>query len=178
MVQHPRILKLSNQPKFFGFFVSHLRPCRVPQNLGRPTRRNLDFFVDVFLDVDRLPVFQGFEFVVHAGQPGGRRLISLAIPGRMTTDGTGLTVGMQNVTTRDARQRQRAAPLNVDFVGLECGIVHLQIVGHNQSQSVVMCSTSACVSIQTRAPQWSGVCEWMISQGPWTLTLVRCVEPL
>ena len=104
------------------------------QNLGRPTRRDLDFFENVFLDVDRLDVLEGFQLVVHAGQPGGFRQVTLAISGRMTTDGTGLTVSMQNVTARDARQRQRATTLNVDFVGLECGIVHLQIVGHNQSQ--------------------------------------------
>jgi len=166
MVQHPRILKLSNQPKFFGFFVRDLGPSSVFQDLGRPAGCDLNFLVNVLFDIHRLDVFQGFKFVIHAGKTGRGWSRTLAVPSRMPANGTRLTVGVQNVTPGGAGHRQRSTPLLSDLIGLKLKLFHLQIVGHNQSQSAVMCSTSACVSIQTRAPQWSGVCEWIISQGP------------
>jgi len=139
MVQHPRILKLSNQSQFFGILVRNLRPRRMLQNLGRSTRRNLNFFVDVFLNVDRLGVFEGFQLVAHAGQPGGLRQITLAIPGRMSANGTGGPVGVQNVTPAGPRHYQRATPLNMNLVRLECGIAHLQIVGYKPTPNRQRC---------------------------------------
>lgn len=64
------------------------------QNLGRSTWRDLDFVENVLFDVHVLGMLQGFQLVVHAGKTGGIWQIALAVPGRMTTDGTGLTVGM------------------------------------------------------------------------------------
>ena len=97
------------------------------QNLGRSTWRDLDFVENVLFDVHVLGMLQGFQLVVHAGKTGGIWQIALAVPGRMTTDGTGLTIGVQNVTPAGPRHHQRGATLDIDLVGI---LFHLQIVGY------------------------------------------------